>query len=389
MADINYAPSFMTGKTEAASATGDKLYDLKQLAGKRTSFNETGAYRVDNLMYPSDLMSANADGSKKYPRSGNSEYGNNYVIFYINVNESSKLLKDQTQWYGNKTVGDITPTDQTRLAGQKITEGQALTGSAGEGAVAGGLVGGNFKGAAIGAAGGLVGTAVIGTQVPNFSRQMKRLTTAIALHTPNNFSAHYSANYEERDTNLFQMAMSGGQGLANAAKDGFNKQNISDSDKQNLEAIGAAISLNTVPGKDAISTITGLAANPKKEQIFRGVDFRTWQFEYQFYPRSKEELINVQNIIYLFKLHMHPEYKDANNFLYLYPSEFDIVHYNGVDENFNLPRHTSCVMTDLTVNYAPQAQFTSFENGAPTQINITMTFKELVQMSKERIQEGF
>ena len=91
----------------------------------------------------------------------------------------------------------------------------------------------------------------------------------------------------------------------------------------------------------------------------------------------------------MFKLHMQPEYKDANNFLYIYPSEFDIVHYNGLDENLHLPRHTSCVLTDLSINYAPQSQFTSFEGGIPSQINISMTFKELVQMSKERIQEGF
>ena len=86
---------------------------------------------------------------------------------------------------------------------------------------------------------------------------------------------------------------------------------------------------------------------------------------------------------------MHPEYKDTNGFVYLYPSEFDIVHYNGVDENFNLPRHTSCALTELTVNYSPQAQFTSFEGGIPTQINVSLSFKELSQLSKERIQEGF
>lgn len=386
MAEDNI-PSMLRGKTEADSGAGAKLYDLKQIKGLRTSFSENNQYRVDNLSYPIDLLSQNTENSAKYQRSGNNQYGSNYVVFYINVNAASKLLKDTDQWYGNKTVGDV-QADKTRLAGMNINSEQAATGSAIESAVAGGLVSGNIKGAAKGGAIGFIGTEVIGSQTSTFSKQMKRLQTAIALHTPNQLTAHYSANWDTVDTNIFQLAMKGGETLVNAVKDGYNKQNVSP-EYQDAKTIGAAVSLNTIPGKDSISAITGLAPNPKKEQVFRGVDFRTWNFEYQFYPRSKEEYQNVQNIIYMFKLHMHPEYKDANNFLYLYPSEFDIVHYNGVDENFNLPRHSSCVLTEMTVNYAPQSQFTSFEGGAPTQINISLTFKELVQMSKERIQEGY
>jgi hypothetical protein len=377
--------NIVQGKTtaEADTGTAGRLEDINRYRRSKTTFNKKGDYVVDNLMYPSDLLStAPGNTYKSIPKN---EYGSNYVIFYINVNESSKLLKNQNGAYGNKTVGDYTQPKSERLVGQKITKEQAEIGSTTQGGIAGGLLSGDIKGAAKGGALGFIGTKVIGTQTATFTRQMKRLQTAIALHTPNNLSARYSTNYEETNTNLFQMAMRGGPALAKAVSEGFKSQNVNDE----LKAIGSALALNTIPGNDSISAITGLATNPKKEQLFKGVDFRTWSFDYQFFPRSKEELINVQNIIYLFKLHMHPEFKDANNFLYLYPSEFDIVHYNGVDENFNLPRHTSCVLTELVGNYAPQSQFTSFAEGAPTQINITMSFKELVQMSKERIQEGF
>lgn len=387
-----YAPSFMQGKAvtqeEALAArSGDKLQDRLNMNNKRASFNDTGKYSVSNLMYPEDLISMSAN--EKYPRNGGTEYGNNYVVFYINVNESSKLLKDQNPYTGNKIVSDWSETEKTRLAGQNVSENTAATGSAVEGAIAGGVVKGDVTGAAAGAGLNIAGTKVIGTQVPNFTRQMKRLASAIALHTPNQHTARYSANWEDQSTAAFQLAMRGGEGLVKAVAEGFNKQAISNENMQLAKDIGATMALNTIGGKDAISAITGLATNPKKEQIFKGVDFRTWSFEYQFFPKSRQEMENVQNIIYMFKLHMHPEYKDANNFLYIYPSEFDIVHYNGTTENLNLPKHTSCVLTELVVNYAPQSQFTSFENGAPTQINIQMTFKELTQMSKERIMEGF
>ena len=391
MAEDNIAPSFMKGKTEADSSVGSKLYDLKQLGAKRTSFNEKNDYRVTNLMYPSDLLST-TPSNEKYKNKGSSQYGNNYVVFYINVNQSSKLLKDQDQWYGNKTVADYTPAQTDNLAGQNITSDDAAKASGIQGAIAGGALTGDVSGAVKGGGIGYIGTKIIGTQTASFSKQMKRLQSAIALHTPNNLTTRYSANWEETNTDMFQLAMKGGDALVNSLKEAGSGQGVSDDTAGDLKSMGAALALNSatpMPGKEAISVITGLAANPKKEQMFKGVDFRTWNFEYQFFPKSKEEYQNVQNIIYLFKLHMHPEYKDANNFLYIYPSEFDIVHYNGVDENFNLPRHTSCVLTELVINYAPQAQFTSFEGGAPTQINITLTFKELSQMSKERIMEGF
>jgi hypothetical protein len=86
---------------------------------------------------------------------------------------------------------------------------------------------------------------------------------------------------------------------------------------------------------------------------------------------------------------MHPEYKDANRFLYVYPSEFDIRYYNNGVENLNIHRHTSCVLTDMNVMYTPQGVYTAFEGGAPSQINVTLTFRELAQLSKETIEDGY
>lgn len=402
----DYIPAHLKGQqgyTESKSASGSMVQDLNDIQNKRTRF-DTSTYKVDNLSYPSDLLGSQT--SQKAPGAVN-QYGNNYVVFYINVNDSSKLLNDKDKWYGNQVVEDWSPAQQGRLISQNVNKRQAEIGSAGiplaagvgavgVGAITGGSIRGGSKvlGTAAGTAGlNVIGAEVIATQAPNFSRQLKRLKAAIALHTPNNLQAKYTANYEDASTSGFQMAMKGGEDLIRALSQSFKQRNImNEATSEALQtgsAIGTAMALNSMAGKDSISVITGLAVNPKKEQVFRGVDFRTWQFDYQFFPRSKQEYQNIENIIYMFKLHMHPEFKDANNFLYIYPSEFDIVHYNGTDENLHLPRHTSCVLTDLSVNYTPQSQFTSFEGGAPTQINISMVFKELVQMSKERIQEGY
>ena len=133
----------------------------------------------------------------------------------------------------------------------------------------------------------------------------------------------------------------------------------------------------------------GLAANPKKEQVFKGVDFRTFSFDYQFFPRDIDEAANVLRIIEEFKYHMHPEFKeDTNNFVYVYPSEFDITYFTNNRENRKLHRHASCVLTDININYTPNGVFTTLPNGMPAQINMTLNFRELALMTKDKIKDG-
>ena len=80
-------------------------------------------------------------------------------------------------------------------------------------------------------------------------------------------------------------------------------------------------------------------------------------------------------------------YTDTDSFLYLYPSEFDITYYTREGENRHIHRHTSCVLTELNISYAPQGNFNVFANGMPTQINITLSFKELAIPTKESIKD--
>jgi hypothetical protein len=130
------------------------------------------------------------------------------------------------------------------------------------------------------------------------------------------------------------------------------------------------------------------AGNPRKEQIFKGVDYRRFTFDYQFAPRDAAEAQAALNIIWLFKYHMHPEFKDANNFVYVYPSEFDIEYYIGERQNTSLNKISSCVLTEMNVNYSPNGVFTTFPDGTPTQINVTLNFVELETLTKERIEAG-
>jgi hypothetical protein len=331
---------------------------------------EASPYQVKQHMYPEDLLAAGG------------QYGGNYVIFYINVAIDSKLAQALTN---DNFVDNITPRDRGDLIAQNLTTGKLFAGSAALN------VGGAVLGKALGvgevstsvAALATVGAGATALMAASATRAQRRLKTAIAMHVPNQLSIRYGMQWGDEDTGALQMATTASQELINAVSKGDAK-NLSDPAK----AIITNLALSKGPNAAGLSAATGLAANPKKEQIFKGVDFRTFAFDYQFFPRSATEASNVLNIIKTFKYHMHPEFKDNNNFVYIYPSEFDIFYYQNGQENQNLHRHTSCVLTELNVNYTPNGAFTTFDNGMPTQINVTMNFRELALLTKDKIADG-
>lgn len=354
----------------------------------RTSFKggEAAKYNIEQHSYPSDIMSP--------------EYGGNFVIFYINVAVDSKLFNDKTV----ETVADIPARDRGGLIAlnEKLyddpTSGKAKAAFVGlnaagqivEGAVAGGLFAGKLGatvGATVNAAPAAIGVGAAATQAASVTRAQKRLKTAIALHIPNQLNIRYSVGWGEEDTFTYAAAASGAEAIIKSIK--------ADSFKEGAESLGrdaasivGAMGLRSDKQGAAASAAFGLAANPKKEQVFKNVDFRSFQFDYMFFPRNSDEAKNVMRIIQEFKYHMHPEFKDPGEFLYIYPSEFDISYYQNGQENPNLHRHTSCVLTEMNVNYTPNGQFNTFEDGMPTQINITLSFRELSLLTKDKIKDG-
>jgi hypothetical protein len=181
---------------------------------------------------------------------------------------------------------------------------------------------------------------------------------------------------------LMSAGSSVGEALANNPTAAI--KNLTDAAATGAEAFVANKMANNKYSQ-IISAATGTAANPKKEQVFEGVEFRKFAFDYQFYPRDEFEAENVLNIIHQFKLHMHPEFKSELNYVWIYPSEFDITYYTNGAENLNLHKHTSCILESMNVNYTPNGNFSVFANGMPTQINLSLEFRELQLASKETI----
>ena len=368
-------------------ATGGNRTISYNARGAATSFSRN-QYNVANLSYPDDLFGNNGTANSITAN----QYGGHYVVFYISVAEDSKLFADGGKDINGNPVEvvttDIPPRERGDTIGLGLTKAELNSTiglqSTATGLAAGGLNMANTGSALLAAGINTAGSAIATTMAASATRAQKRLKTAIAMHVPNQLQISYSSQWSEEDTAGFAMSQGVGGEIINAITSMGQDSNLGEA----AQGAGANLFLSKSPNASAVSVATGLAANPKKEQVFKGVDFRTFTFEYQFFPRNAKEASNVQNIIKQFKYHMHPEFKDSRNFVFLYPSEFDIYYYQNGRENLNLHRHTSCVLTNMSVNYTPNGVYTTYENGMPTQINVALTFKELAILTKDKIMDG-
>lgn len=369
-------------------------------------------FTVEQAIYPDDLM-----GEK-------SAYGNNMVVFYISTQNDTKLERDGGVNYveGDPLKRAGTGSNLASIKTSKETDEIVIKGELGLKAGAAGAAAGEalrqfgnlFKPytsrrngsrvmAKIGTAGGALAALTSGLT----RHQTRTIKQAIALYMPHNLSTTYSMGWETDSTLLGTAALEGLQSALDASYHSINTydpvmgaatiaKNAEIAAGEVAAKFGSAITSKVLGSTGMASRLSATTGNPKKEQIFQGVDFRNFTFEYKFMPRSAAEAKRVQNIIRLFKLHQHPEFSPTEgNYLYLYPSEFDIRYYHREGpggewkENLNIHRHTSCVLSTMSVSYGNGGVYSSFSDGQPTEMNLSLQFKELAILTKENIQNGF
>ena len=299
---------------------------------KSVTYN-TLKYEIENLQYPEDL-----DTSE--------QYGQNRVLFFINVTGESKLNKNSI--YAKPPVTDIPPNEYKNTVGRKEFE-------------------------ALAKATGLSSISALRSTAP-----LKRLTSAISLYVPNDLNTSYTTLWGEEDD------LYGSGVLAQLGSDiAGGPAKFGDAVAAAAGAKAAQMALGSGKLGKSIQKVTRTTQNTKKEQLFQGVDFRTVNFSYQFAPKNEFEAANVLDIIRMIRHHMLAEFADENQFIYIYPSEFEIKYFKGDQESEYLERHFTAVLTNCNINYTPNGQFVTFSNGMPSQINMTLTFKELYLASKE------
>jgi len=133
----------------------------------------------------------------------------------------------------------------------------------------------------------------------------------------------------------------------------------------------------------------GYAFNPQQQILFEGIDFRTYQMAFTFTPYSRQEAATVEKIIKLFKVHAAPRLATGSaGMFFVPPSIFTPKFFFNGQENKKINKITKSVIESIDVNYAPNG-FTTQSDGAPTQIQLTINFREIELLTRDRIEQGY
>jgi hypothetical protein len=236
----------------------------------------------------------------------------------------------------------------------------------------------------------------------NLFNQVQLIKDAIALYMPDTLAFSSSQNYSDISMSDIGLGLVGVSALNSLKSGGLTKENIAKTIGGNISPFlyaGLKKQLGT-SGTSLFTAFTGQVMNPQLELLYTSPSFREFSFDFAFYPRSQKEARDVFDIIELFRFHSAPEIKTGEAGFFLYPpSLFDVEFRYGSTENVNLPKLSSCVLTKVDVDYAPNG-FAAYETGSPHErkdtselggtgtpvaTRMTLHFKETIIQSKHTI----
>ena len=263
---------------------------------------------------------------------------------FIRLPIPSNLATAYQIGYTEADIGAIGSTlvDALRGEGSDRALGIALLEGAGAGALVGGVLGGGIKGIISGALAGAVGA------------------TAIESITGNRAASNLLAS----------------------------------------EAIGQAGAIGA-----RVAGLAGIARNPHKVVLFESVGFRTHQFSYIFVPQSREESVLLRDVIGMFKYFAAPSFNVAEKDIFTLRDVKVSVggsagkHFFKYPEYFEMDFHHPeflfqigpSVLTSVEVKYSESVPSFARDQPAPagipapTQITLTLSFKEVEIVTKENI----
>lgn len=330
---------------------------------------------------------------------------------------ASKLNSLNPQNFASSVGGELLNKINGGLSQINQATGGALSGvTSAIGKAAGGVVSGvqNLFGQKTSLIGGnsaatqeIIGNSIKNITGQSFLKTTQLTTDAIALYMPDTLQYSYSQSYDQLSLGgeLLGQALAAGMSMKDAFKEG---QGLSDTVKKAAAAGGetaklvaaqkGAATVGSLTGSSqtaqlGFTAITGTVQNPMLEMIYKSPNFRTFQFDFTFYPRDEREALEVQRIIERFRFHQAPELVQGAQGFLIPPSEFDIRFYYGGAQNPNIPQIATCILTTLDVNYAPNG-WTAYEvpgennpslgrTGMPVAIQLTLQFQEKSYLTKK------
>ena len=142
-------------------------------------------------------------------------------------------------------------------------------------------------------------------------------------------------------------------------------------------------------GADSLMTrATGQVLNPNMEVLFKGPNIRSFPFQFTFAPRSMSEAQQVKQIIRTIKKHSAPKGDSGNGFFIKSPDVFILTYKKGGSPHPFLNVFKPMALESISMNYTAGNTYSTFHDGTPTVMQMTLQMQELNPIYSEHYDEG-
>ena len=130
---------------------------------------------------------------------------------------------------------------------------------------------------------------------------------------------------------------------------------------------------------------TGRVVNPMKFNMFEGVDFRKFTYNFVLYPKSSKEASVIQEIAYAFKKASLPGIApNTAGRVYTFPSEWAIRYHGPIKRWIDFPMVSVLESVEVNQSVAGSARYV---DGAPLATEIKLSFLEILTLDKVKYDE--
>lgn len=229
---------------------------------------------------------------------------------------------------------------------------------------------------------------------------------SVNLYMPAGLQVNDNLSYDNVDTGIGGMAVNAGQTYQNAVSRGeFLKQVKNDlpaaGDRLVSQILASASQDKGVIGGAAGQVLInrGEVLNPHTQMLFRSPALRQFNFVFKMMARSRDEAKMIKNIVQFFREAAYPslgnlEVDDAGKktvldmATYRFPDVFEIQYLSNHKKNNNLIKFGHAYITAVTVGYNPTSP-TFFDDGMPSEVDLSLTFQETKALTREDIRKGY
>ena len=208
-----------------------------------------------------------------------------------------------------------------------------------------------------------------------------------------------------------------------------------------IGGVGNAVAPTISAAAGAVAGYAGLGMrvmgrgtiNPKVDLLYGNTQLRSFQFDYFLSAQSEPETQTLDKIVRTLRKYSSPEitalppgFEGATDFLggffgsasgqprassladaqmksglwFIPPAEFLVTFHTikpntanasliSAAENPYLPKIGRCVLSRVDVNYTQQGSYSTFKNGAPTSMFLTLVFNEMRVISQRDVEDGY